>query len=181
MCEFVSYPTTDCSDTPSNSSPWPLTDPPSYIHPPAPLIAPVPPLSAALPIPNDFSYFQYPPHRHALETPLVASTRENNQHLNEPHPACHYQYLGANAMEHPRPSLPFSRVTVSLFLVVERETKTLSLIGMFLGCCCSYGFCTSSSALSSGKSIGCFVHPASTVVRWRTRGDQWHSISNTSE
>src|SRR5438045_2871622 len=105
MCDFVSYPPSQTNDTPSNNSSWQLTEPLSCMH--------QQPTSSAHPSPsplstqNDFSYFQYPPHRHTLESPLFASNREtnnnnnnnNNQHvhhLNEPHSPCHFRYLESN-------------------------------------------------------------------------------------
>ncbi len=114
MYDFVSYPTSQTNDTSPDSSSWQLTDPLSCMHQQPTSSAPPPPL---LPTENDFSYFQYPPHRHTLESPLLVSNREttNNQHvqhLNEPNPSCHFHYLESNEQEPARPLLPLSLVTV---------------------------------------------------------------------
>jgi len=112
MCDFVSYPTSQTNDTSSDSSSWQLTDPLSCMRQ-----QPTPSAPSPLPTQNDFSYFQYPPHRHTVESPLLPSNREVNnnqhvQHLNEPHPSCHFHYMESNEEEPPRPLLPLSLVTV---------------------------------------------------------------------
>ncbi len=106
MCDFVSYPTAQPNDTSSDSSSWQLTDPLSCMHQQQ--------QSTPSSTENNFSYFQYPPHRHTLESPLIAANREttNNQHLNQSNPSCHFHYLESNESEPPRPLLPLSRVTV---------------------------------------------------------------------
>jgi hypothetical protein len=114
MCDFVSYPTSQTNDTSLDSSSWQLTDPLSCMHQQPTSSAPPP---SPLPTQNDFSYFQYPPHRHTLESPLLASNGEatNNQHvqnLNESRPSCHFHCLESNEEEPTRPLLPLSLVTV---------------------------------------------------------------------
>jgi hypothetical protein len=103
MCDFVSYPPSQTNDTSSDSSSWQLTDPLSCMHQQQ--------QSTTSPTPNDFSYFQYPPHRHTLESPLIASNREPMN--NQSHPSCHFQYLESNETEPPRSLLPLSRVTAA--------------------------------------------------------------------
>jgi hypothetical protein len=122
MCEFVPYPTSQTNDAPPDNSSWQLSNSLAYIHQqpiPTPALPPPPPPPPvpSLPTQNDFSYFQYPPHRHTMESPLLAPNLEtnNNQHvhhLNEPHPSCHFRYLDTNEEEPPRPLLPLSLVTV---------------------------------------------------------------------
>ena len=115
MCDFVSYPPSQPNDSSSDSSSWQLTDPLSCLHQQQETASSTVPATQ-----NDFSYFQYPPHRHTLEAPIIASNREpsNTQHLNQSHPPCHFHYLESNAVEPPRPLLPLSLVTV-------REKKIL--------------------------------------------------------
>lgn len=123
MCDFVSFSPSQTTDTTSDSSSWQLTDPLSCMHQPptssassSSSIPPVPHLSTQ----NDFSYFQYPPHRHTLESPIITTNREINnnnnnqgiQHLNEPHPSCHVNYLEPNEEDSPRPLVPLNLVTV---------------------------------------------------------------------
>ena len=117
MCDFVSYPTSPSNDTSPDSSSWQLTDPLSCMHQPSTSSAPLPPHTT----PNDFSYFQYPPHRQTLDSSLPPSHREpsnnviNNQHVhpvNETQPPCHFHYLQANEGEQTRPLLPLNVVTV---------------------------------------------------------------------
>ncbi len=116
MCDFVSYPTSQTTDTSSDSSSWQLTDPLSCMHQ-----QPIPPAVLPLPTQNDFSYFQYPPHRQTLESSLLSSNQETNNvhHLNESHPSCHFHYLQSNEQEQTRPLLPRNVVTVrkSFFLL----------------------------------------------------------------
>ena len=112
MCDFVSYPPSQTNDTSSDGTSWQLTDPLSCMHQQPTSVTP----SSLLPQ-NDFSYFQYPPHRQTFEPPLLGSNREvnNNQHahhLNEAHPSCHLHYLEPNQEEQPRPLLPLNVVTV---------------------------------------------------------------------
>ena len=113
MCDFVSYPTSQTNDTSSDSSSWQLTDPLSCIHQ-----QPTPSTTLPLPTQNDFSYFQYPPHRQTLESSLLSSNRQTNNdhqyvnHLNESHPPCHYHYLQSNEEDQTRPLLPLNVVTV---------------------------------------------------------------------
>jgi hypothetical protein len=113
MCDYVSYPTSQTNDTSSDSTSWQLTDPLSCMHQ-----QPTPVVPTPLTTQNDFSYFQYPPHRQTFEPPpLLPSNREinNNQHVhhvNESHPSCQFHYLEANQEEQPRPILPLSVVTV---------------------------------------------------------------------
>ena len=156
MCEFVSYPAAQPNDPSTDSSSWRLTDPLPYIHQPSAL-PPSPPMSAQ----NDFSYFQYPPYRPALESPLLASNSEtsNPHHRNE---RCHLHYRAPNDAEPTRPLLPFSRVTV---IVLLRSASPSHLAFCSLGGSHSNCIGSTSSALSFGKSIGSVLHSASTLVR----------------
>ncbi|CAF2967964.1 unnamed protein product [Rotaria sp. Silwood2] len=119
MCDFVSYPTSQTSDTSSNSSAWQLTDPLSCIHQ-----QPTSSEPSSHSTQNNVAYFQYPSHQHILESPLLASNQEtnnnnnnnNNQvvhHLNELHPSYHFHHLQSNEREQPRSSLPLSLVTAA--------------------------------------------------------------------
>lgn len=169
MCDFASFPPSQTTDTTSDSSSWQLTDPLSCMHQQptstASSSSPVPP-PPHLPTQNDFSYFQYPPHRHTLESPLITTNREINnnqdiQHLNEPHPSCHVNYLEPNEEESPRPLVPLNLVTVKkIFFFFLINFFNLFIIG------CSYSncFCSTSSSLSFRKSICCFIYTTSTLV-----------------
>ncbi|UJR37664.1 hypothetical protein I4U23_030360 [Adineta vaga] len=113
MCDFVSYPTTQPNDTSSDSSSWQLTDPLSCIHPPTTSSA-----SQSLSTQNDFSYFQYPPHRQTVESSSLSSNRETttNPHVHqrdESQPSCHIHYLQSNEEEPTRPLLPLNVVTAA--------------------------------------------------------------------
>ena len=120
MCDFVPYSASQTNDTSSDSSSWQLTDPLSCMHqqqqqpplpPPPPPQQQQQPSTSSSSTPNDFSYFQYPPHRHTLESPLIAPNREVAS--NPPtHPPCHFHYLDSTTVEPPRPLLPLSLVTV---------------------------------------------------------------------
>ena len=118
MFDFVAYPTAQANDTSTDSSSWRSTDPLPYMHQPPPL-PPSPPMSAQ----TDFSYFQYPPYRSAVESPLLVSTPEtsNSHHRNE---RCHLHYRAPNEAEPARPLLPFSRVTVILLLRRRRSVSS---------------------------------------------------------
>ncbi|CAF3435785.1 unnamed protein product [Rotaria sp. Silwood1] len=120
MCDFVSYPPSQTSDTSSDSSSWPLTDPLSCIHP-----QPTSSEPSSHSTQNSVSYFQYPSHQNTVESPLFVSNQEthnnnnnnnNNQavhHLNESHPSYHFHYLQSNEREQPRSSLSSSLVAAA--------------------------------------------------------------------
>ena len=129
MCEFISYSPAEPNDTPTNSTPWSLADPLSYMHSSSTLVPPVAVAATAtasantltspsIPATNDFSYFQYPSHRHPVSGSSISGpNRElpNNTHLssfNESNPSCHFHYMGSNDLEQNRPSAPFTRITV---------------------------------------------------------------------
>ena len=82
--------------------------------------------------PNDFSYFQYPPHRHAHETQLNTTNREqmpNQPSNNDSHPSCQYHYLPSNEETSTRPILPLSLVTVCHRIFVQ-----ISIEQFFVDC-----------------------------------------------
>ena len=118
--------------------------------------------------PNDFSYFQYPPHRHAHETQLNTTNREqmpNQPSNNDSHPSCQYHYLTSNEKTSTRPLLPLSLVTVCHRIFCVQITIELFL----LGCSNNNSVCSTSSTLSFRKSICSVIHSTSTLVRRRTR------------
>lgn len=124
MCDFVSYPTAQTNDGQLDNSTWQLTDSLSCTQQPSPqqqqqtasnFTASSTSSSSNQTNPNDFSYFQYPPHRHAHETQLNTSNREpiSNQQGNDSHPSCQYHYVPSTEETSTRPILPLSLVTAA--------------------------------------------------------------------
>ncbi|CAF0940768.1 unnamed protein product [Adineta ricciae] len=115
MCDFVSYPTAQTNDTPSDSSSWQLTDTLSCTHQPTTASS----TAHSVSTPNDFTYFQYPHQRQTLDSSsLHSSNREatSNQQVhqrNESQPSCHFNYLQSHEDEPTRSLLPLNAVTAA--------------------------------------------------------------------
>ncbi|CAF0843452.1 unnamed protein product [Adineta steineri] len=133
MCDFVTYPPSQTNDTTSDNSSWQLTDPLSCMHQQA-AASSASTTTTPLPTQNDFSYFQYPPHRQTFESSSHPINREiinnnninnnnnnnnnNNQHVhhvNESQQPCHFQYVQQPIEEQQtaRPLLPLNVVTAA--------------------------------------------------------------------